>query len=222
MSKRRSRSRQVASAVWNYAHGTQGVILSRDPNLARQNPVDYVTGAEITIKKALALAKRTVRGFAPEQIVGIGVDTTGSTPIPVDRQGRLISCEHLGRRVSRTEHDGTITVIADSHKGKRLNSPNDVVVKSDGTIWFTDPPFGLMGNYEGEKAEQELPLSWALLPLACCMSSHATTSHLRCKAGSRGCENGYHEFDFMRGDEEYKYRFGGVNKYVMRARSIKL
>ena len=83
--------REVASAVWNYEHSTQGVILSRDPNLARQHPADYVTGAEITIKKALALAKRAVRGFAPEQIIGIGVDTTGSTPLPVDRNGRPVA-----------------------------------------------------------------------------------------------------------------------------------
>lgn len=74
-----------------------------------------------------------------------------------DRQGRLITCEHLGRRVTRTEYDGSITVLADRHDGKRLNSPNDVVVKSDGTVWFSDPPFGLRGDYEGEPAEQELP-----------------------------------------------------------------
>ena len=79
--------REVASAVWNYEHGTQGVILSRDPNLARQHPADYVKGAEVTIKKALGLAKRAVRGFRPDQIIGIGVDTTGSTPLPVDRHG---------------------------------------------------------------------------------------------------------------------------------------
>ena len=79
--------REVASAVWNYEHGTQGVILARDPNLARQHPADYLTGAEVTIRKALGQAKRTVRGFAPEQIIGIGVDTTGSTPLPVDRHG---------------------------------------------------------------------------------------------------------------------------------------
>jgi len=74
-----------------------------------------------------------------------------------DRQGRLISCEHGTRRVTRTEQDGTITVIADSYQGKRLNSPNDVVVKSDGSIWFTDPHYGIMTNYEGHKSEQELP-----------------------------------------------------------------
>lgn len=74
-----------------------------------------------------------------------------------DKQGRLISCEHGTRRVTRTEHDGTITVIADSFEGKRLNSPNDVVVKSDGSIWFSDPHYGIITNYEGFKADQELP-----------------------------------------------------------------
>lgn len=74
-----------------------------------------------------------------------------------DRQGRLVSCEHGSRRVTRTEHDGSITVIADSHDGKRLNSPNDVVVASDGAIWFTDPHYGIMTDYEGYKAEQEQP-----------------------------------------------------------------
>ncbi|PWC30115.1 SMP-30/gluconolactonase/LRE family protein [Teichococcus aestuarii] len=73
-----------------------------------------------------------------------------------DRQGRLVTCEHLTRRVTRTEHDGAITVLADRYDGKRLNSPNDVVVKSDGSIWFTDPPFGILGYIEGEKAEPEL------------------------------------------------------------------
>ncbi|HMR33151.1 MAG TPA: SMP-30/gluconolactonase/LRE family protein [Geminicoccaceae bacterium] len=72
-----------------------------------------------------------------------------------DMQGRLVSCEHGGRRVSRTELDGTITVIADRYNGKRLNSPNDVVVKSDGTIWFTDPPYGIMTDLEGWQGEQE-------------------------------------------------------------------
>ncbi len=73
-----------------------------------------------------------------------------------DRQGRLVTCEHGGRRVTRTEYDGGLSVMADSFEGKRLNSPNDVVVKSDGSIWFTDPPFGLLGNYEGRVAEQEV------------------------------------------------------------------
>src|ERR1700761_2719250 len=73
-----------------------------------------------------------------------------------DRQGRLVTCEHGGRRVVRTEYDGSITVLIDSFDGKRLNSPNDVVVKSDGAIWFTDPIFGLLGNYEGYKANPEI------------------------------------------------------------------
>ena len=73
-----------------------------------------------------------------------------------DRQGRLITCEHQARRVSRTEHDGSISVIAERYQGKRLNSPNDVVVKSDGTIWFTDPSYGISAEYEGGKAESEI------------------------------------------------------------------
>jgi gluconolactonase len=68
-----------------------------------------------------------------------------------------VSCEHLSRRVTRTEYDGSITVLADSFEGKRLNSPNDVIVKSDGSIWFSDPSFGIQGFYEGEAAHAELP-----------------------------------------------------------------
>jgi gluconolactonase len=74
-----------------------------------------------------------------------------------DRQGRLITCEHDARRVTRTEYDGSITVIAERFEGKPLNSPNDAVCKSDGSIWFTDPPFGILGNYEGHVAKPELP-----------------------------------------------------------------
>jgi L-ribulokinase len=79
---------EVGTAVWIYAHGTQGVILSHDPNLARQHPADYVAGAEITIKQALAAAKKSVKGFSADQVIGIGVDTTGSTPLPVDADGQ--------------------------------------------------------------------------------------------------------------------------------------
>lgn len=74
----------------------------------------------------------------------------------VDRQGRLVTCEQGNRRVTRTEHDGSITVLADRYQGKRLNSPNDVVVRADGTIWFTDPTYGITGDYEGNQAESEL------------------------------------------------------------------
>jgi len=74
-----------------------------------------------------------------------------------DRQGRLVTCEHDTRRVTRTEYDGSITVIADKFDGKPLNSPNDVVCKSDGSLWFTDPPFGILGFYEGQMQKVELP-----------------------------------------------------------------
>jgi gluconolactonase len=74
-----------------------------------------------------------------------------------DRQGRLITCEHLTRRVTRTEYDGSITVLADRFEGKRLNSPNDIVCGRDGSIWFSDPPFGISGYWEGEPAQAELP-----------------------------------------------------------------
>src|SRR3954452_21754428 len=73
-----------------------------------------------------------------------------------DFEGRQLSCEHAGRRVARYEHNGTVTVIADKFNGKPLNSPNDVVVHPDGSIWFTDPPYGIQGDYEGFQAKQEL------------------------------------------------------------------
>ena len=89
---------------------------------------------------------------------GVGVfraDSNYSNGNTRDRQGRLVTCEHGGRRVTRTEPDGEITVLADTYSGKRLNSPNDVVVKSDGTVWFTDPSYGILSDYEGFKSPQE-------------------------------------------------------------------
>jgi gluconolactonase len=74
-----------------------------------------------------------------------------------DREGRLLTCEHDSRRVTRTEHDGTITALMDSYQGKKLNAPNDIVVHSDGAIWFSDPGYGIMSNYEGHKAAFEIP-----------------------------------------------------------------
>ena len=74
----------------------------------------------------------------------------------LDREGRLVSCEQGNRRVTRTEHDGRVTVLADRFEGKRLNSPNDAVVRSDGSVWFTDPDFGITSDYEGHRAESEL------------------------------------------------------------------
>lgn len=74
-----------------------------------------------------------------------------------DRQGRLLTCEHAARRVTRTEYDGKITVLADNYQGKKLNSPNGVVVKSDDSIWFTDPIYGTAGDHEGHREEDVLP-----------------------------------------------------------------
>ncbi|MFO1211053.1 MAG: SMP-30/gluconolactonase/LRE family protein [Amaricoccus sp.] len=74
----------------------------------------------------------------------------------VDRQGRLVACEHRGRCVSRIEFDGRRTVLADAFDGKKLNSPNDAVVKSDGSIWFTDPSYGIDSEYEGDAAPSEI------------------------------------------------------------------
>jgi len=102
-------------------------------------------------------------------------ETTGTTsvwPAPSnnangharDRQGRLIGCEHLTRRITRTEYDGSITVLADRFEGKRLNSPNDIVCARDGSIWFTDPMFGILGKWEGEPADSETPMAVYRLP----------------------------------------------------------
>jgi L-ribulokinase len=83
--------KEAGTAVWAYQHGEAGVILSRDPNLARQHPADYIKGAELAIRNALRDTKKSVRGFAPEQVIGIGVDTTGSTPLPVDGNGQPVA-----------------------------------------------------------------------------------------------------------------------------------
>jgi gluconolactonase len=74
----------------------------------------------------------------------------------LDATGRLVSCEHGNRRITRTEYDGSITVLADEHQGRRLNSPNDVVVRSDGSVWFTDPAYGIDSDYEGHRADSEI------------------------------------------------------------------
>jgi len=119
--------REIGSAVGTYAHGAEGVILSDDPNLARQHPGDYVQGAEITIKRALTAAKRADRSFRPDRVVGIGVDTTGSTPIPVDESGRPLAFQ---RRFARSpaamawlwkDHTGVAEAeeITDSARRKR-------------------------------------------------------------------------------------------------------
>jgi gluconolactonase len=95
-------------------------------------------------------------GRDDERRFGLSLSSGNANGNVRDRAGRLVTCEHSARRVTRTEYDGSITVIVDRFQGKRLNSPNDVVVTSDGAIWFTDPPFGLGSFYEGTIAEPEL------------------------------------------------------------------
>ncbi len=115
-----------------YFPAHRALVWSDIPN-DRMLRLDEVTGA--------VCAFRVPAGFS-----------NGNT---VDRQGRLVTCEHGSRRLTRTNHDGSISVLVDRWQGKRLNSPNDVVVKSDGTIWFTDPTYGIDTIYEGEQAESE-------------------------------------------------------------------
>jgi L-ribulokinase len=135
--------REVAAAVWNYANGTQGVILSRDPNLARQHPADYVRGAEVSIGKALAAARQAVRGFKPDQVIGIGVDTTGSTPIPVDENGRPLAFQ---KRFARNpaamawlwkDHTGVAEAAETTELARKLRP--EYLAKCGGTYsseWF--------------------------------------------------------------------------------------
>jgi gluconolactonase len=100
---------------------------------------------------------RMLRWDEPTGTVGVFRSPAGYTNgHTVDGQGRLVSCSHGERRVERTEHDGSITVIADRFDGKRLNSPNDVVVHSDGSVWFTDPTYGIDSDYEGHRAQSEI------------------------------------------------------------------
>lgn len=110
----------------------------------------YLLWSDIPNQRILKWEEETGRVSVHRQPSGFA---NGNTR---DRQGRLITCHHGERAVTRTEYDGAITVLADRFEGKRLNSPNDVVVKSDGSIWFTDPVFGILGNYEGTQAEPEL------------------------------------------------------------------
>lgn len=95
-------------------------------------------------------------GEDSEQVSVFRAPSNNSNGNTIDNQGRLVTCEHLTRRVTRTEIDGSITVIVDRWQGKRLNSPNDVVVKSDDSIWFTDPAYGIETDNEGERAEPEI------------------------------------------------------------------
>ena len=100
---------------------------------------------------------RTLRWDETTGVVGTFAQPAGhANGRTIDRQGRVVTCEHGGRRVTRTEYDGTTTVLADSWQGKRFNSPNDVVERADGTVWFTDPSYGIETDYEGDRAESEI------------------------------------------------------------------
>lgn len=102
------------------------------------------------------IPNRRMMRYLPDGAVSVfRADSNFSNGNTRDRQGRLVSCEHGTRRVTRTEYDGTITVLADRFEGKRLNSPNDVVVHSSGSVWFTDPTYGILTDYEGFQAEPE-------------------------------------------------------------------
>ena len=128
--------------LYNKCRWAEGPVWFRDGNflvwsdIPNSRMLRWVPGGEVSVFRA---------------------DSNYSNGNTRDREGRLVTCEHGTRRVTRTEYDGSITVIADRYKGKRLNSPNDVVVKSDGTIWFTDPNYGIMSDYEGHKGEKEQP-----------------------------------------------------------------
>ncbi|HEX6724536.1 MAG TPA: SMP-30/gluconolactonase/LRE family protein [Gaiella sp.] len=100
---------------------------------------------------------RTLRWDETSGAVGVFASPAGyANGRTIDRRGRVITCEHGGRRVTRREHDGTTTLLADAWQGKRLNSPNDVVERADGTVWFTDPTYGIETDYEGDRAESEI------------------------------------------------------------------
>jgi len=135
--------KEVATAVWGYEHGAAGVILSRDPNLARQHPADYVQGTEVTVRKALAAARKSVRGFQPGQIIGIGVDTTGSTPIPVDQAGRPLAFQKKFARHPAAmawlwkDHTGVAEAVEITELAKKMRP--QYLAKCGGTYsseWF--------------------------------------------------------------------------------------
>ena len=100
-------------------------------------------------------ANRMKKWTADDGITNFRVPSGKSNGLTYDKQGRLVTCEHANRRVSRTEADGTVVTIASHYEGKRLNSPNDLIVKSDGSIYFSDPPYGLTADY-GVEGEQDL------------------------------------------------------------------
>ncbi len=141
----RFRGMTLGSAWPEKLHG--GMLWAEGPVYAADG--DYLVWSDIPNNRML----QWVEGAGVRVFRHPSNNSNGNTR---DRQGRLITCEHGTRRLTRTESDGTITVLADNYRGKRLNSPNDVVVKSDGSIWFTDPPYGILSDYEGHKSASDL------------------------------------------------------------------
>ncbi|MBW7922992.1 MAG: SMP-30/gluconolactonase/LRE family protein [Rubellimicrobium sp.] len=145
------RDLHVASAhvdcLWTGARWTEGPVWFADMNCLLFSDIPN---------------NRMMR-FAPDPVGSDGMGTVSVFRAPSnfanghtrDRQGRLVSCQHGTRSVTRTEWDGSITVLADAYQGRRLNAPNDVVVSSDGAVWFTDPTYGSMSDYEGFRGEIE-------------------------------------------------------------------
>ena len=126
-----------------------GAVWSEGPAWFAAGPLSRLVGHPQQPHAAL-------RPSRPAKSRSFAQPSNNSNGNTVDNQGRLVTCEHLTRRVTRTEIDGSISVIADKWQGKRLNSPNDVVVKSDDSIWFTDPAYGIDSDNEGERAPQEI------------------------------------------------------------------
>jgi gluconolactonase len=114
----------------------------------------YMAGADCVVWSDIPNNRilQWVEGLGTRPLVSVSNYANGNT---IDREGRLVSCEHQSRSVVRREHNGSRTVLASHFEGKRLNSPNDIVVRSDGSIWFTDPTYGILTDYEGERAEPE-------------------------------------------------------------------
>ena len=136
--------------LWTGARWTEGPVWFNDLNC--------LIFSDIPNQRMLRWVPDDLGGGSPAGAVSVFRQPSGfANGHTRDRQGRLVSCQHGTRSVTRTEVDGTVTVIADSFGGKRLNSPNDVVIHSDGSVWFTDPSYGIMSDYEGYRADEEQP-----------------------------------------------------------------
>jgi gluconolactonase len=133
---------EVVERLWTGGRWLEGPVWFGDGR--------YLLFSDIPNNRIMRWDERTGR---VEPYREPSANANGSTR---DLQGRLVTCEHLTRRVTRTNHDGTITVLMDSYDGRPLNAPNDVIVSRDGAVWFSDPGWGIVGNYEGDRADEEI------------------------------------------------------------------